>query len=121
MMRPLQGHTVLLVEDVYLLATHAANAIEQAGAQVIVANTLSQALELIETDGLSAAIVNHLLHNQDTSGVRDRLTERGIPFITYSGTSPRTPSDTHVSKPATGDALVAALTKLLSRATPCAS
>ena len=55
------------------------------GARVEVASSLRQALELVEADGLSAAILDHGLRDGDSSVVCARLQERGIPFVIHSG------------------------------------
>ena len=61
--------------------------LEKRGAAVEVASSLRQALELVESDGLSAAILDHGLRDGDSSAICERLNERHIPFLIYSGYS----------------------------------
>ena len=73
-------------------------------------NTLKHALLLAEHDGLSAAILDHALGDGDSSLLCKRLTERGIPYMIYSGypKSKDAPDDlVHISKPASHEVLVA--------------
>jgi DNA-binding response OmpR family regulator len=79
-------------------------------------NTLKQALILIEHDGLAFAILDHALGDGDSTRLCERLTERGIPFVIYSGfkkVEGARKAGTLVEKPATGDVLVATAEGLL--------
>ena len=84
--------------------------------QLTTTNTLKHALLLVEHDGLSAAILDHALGDGDSSLLYKRLTERGIPFMIYSGL-PRTEGASqeavHISKPATHAVLVTAMEGLI--------
>ena len=48
-------------------------------------NSLHQALVLVNHDGLSGAILDHSLGDGNSTKLYERLTERGIPYIIYSG------------------------------------
>jgi hypothetical protein len=57
----------------------------KAGAAVTTTTRLKQTLILVEHDDLSLAILDHALANGDSSWLCERLKERGIPFVIYSG------------------------------------
>ena len=72
---------------------------------------------MVEHDGLAIAILDHVLRDGDSTRLCQRLTERGIPFVIYSGLNEvegACKGGTLVGKPATGDALVATAERLLS-------
>jgi DNA-binding response OmpR family regulator len=85
MNRPLKGRVILIVEDEPLIALQLTLAFEDEGAWVIRARTLKQALAGVEDCKLSAAVLDRALSDGDTSTVCERMTERNIPFIIYSG------------------------------------
>jgi DNA-binding response OmpR family regulator len=86
MSKPLVGCLVLIVEDEPLIAMDIANALTQAGAQVVFSRTLKEAMEKADLPNLTAAIIDHALHDGVvTSDVCAKLKERDIPFIVYSG------------------------------------
>ena len=60
-------------------------AFESTGAHLTTTNTVRHARLLVEHDGLSAAILDHALPDGDATSLCMRLTERGIPFLVYSG------------------------------------
>jgi hypothetical protein len=79
-------------------------------------NTLHHALILVEHDGLSGAILYHALGDGDSSRLCARLTERGIPFVIYSGHATvggACAGAPHISKPASRGALVAKMESLI--------
>ena len=81
----LQGRSILIVEDEPLITMDLTLALETTGASVTSTNTLKHALLLVEHDGLSAAILDHALGDDNSSLLYKRLNERGIPFMIYSG------------------------------------
>src|SRR5689334_16623772 len=82
----LGGSLVLVVEDEALIGMDIAAAFREAGAQVLLARTLKQALAHAENDPLSGAVIDHSLHDRvTTSDVCAALEKRHIPFIVYSG------------------------------------
>jgi DNA-binding response OmpR family regulator len=83
----LAGRSILVVEDEPLIAMDIAVEFQKVGAQVVQTSTLKEALTLIEADGLSAAILDHALQDGNSNELCERLTERRIPFVTYSGYS----------------------------------
>ena len=117
MQRPsLEGHSILIVEDEPLIVMDITQAFEGTGAALTTTNTLKHALILVEHDGLSGAILDHALGDGNSSLLCQRLKERGIPFMIYSGygTVEGPCKDAlHVSKPAADGALVAAMERLI--------
>jgi len=112
----LLGRSILVVEDEPLILMDLAKIFKDEGAEVTTTNTLRHALVLVEHDGISAAILDHVLGNDDSSLLCLRLRERGIPFMIYSGykrTEGACRGAPHLSKPATGDAIMAEMENLL--------
>jgi CheY-like chemotaxis protein len=117
MKRPsLEGRSILIVEDEPLIVMDITQAFEGTGAALTTTNTLKHALILVEHDGLSGAILDHALGDGDSSLLCQRLKERGIPFMIYSGyATVKGPCKDalHISKPAAEGALVAAMEGLI--------
>jgi CheY-like chemotaxis protein len=100
---PLAGRLILIVEDEPLIALNMTLAFEDEGAWVTRARTLKEALVGVEGLALSVAILDHALSDGDSSRVCERIKERNIPFVTYSGYDhPRGPclGGVHIKKPA---------------------
>ena len=94
-------------------------ALEDAGAALTTTNTLKHALLLAEHDGLSAAILDHSLGGDDSWLLCKRLTERGIPYMIYSGypKAEDAPDDlVYLSKPASHEKILAAMEGLIGGA-----
>jgi DNA-binding response OmpR family regulator len=85
MERPSLAGRSIIVEDEPLIVMDITQAFEHTGAELTSTNTLRHALLLVEHDGLSGAILDHALPDGDSSQLRARLKERGIPFMVYSG------------------------------------
>ena len=82
----LQGCLVLVVEDEALIALDLAQSFKNAGAEIVISRTLEDAMEKSELPKLTAAVIDHALHDGlTTSDVCAKLKERNIPFIVYSG------------------------------------
>ena len=112
----LAGRSILVVEDEPLIALDITQELEDAGAAVTTTNTLEHALILVEHDGLSGAILDHGLRDGDSSLLCKRLTERGIPFMLYSGfplVDGCCSGAVHMTKPAGEGKLSAALARLI--------
>lgn len=112
----LAGRAVLVVEDQPLIALDITQELEAAGAAVTTTSTLKHALILVEHDGLCGAILDHALGDDDSSLLCSRLTERGIPFLIYSGHATvggACEDALHIVKPAVEGALVVALEALI--------
>jgi DNA-binding response OmpR family regulator len=117
MQRPsLDGRSILIVEDETIIAMDITQAFEAAGAKLTMTNTLEHALILAEHDGLSGAILDHSLGDGNSSLLCARLTERGIPYLIYSGLPTITGACAgalHIGKPAAPGELVAAMESLI--------
>jgi DNA-binding response OmpR family regulator len=121
--RPLVGRVILVVEDEPLIALDVTDGLEASGARILMARTLADALSKAEDPDLSAAILDHGLRDGDTSEVCDKLKERNIPFVLYSGYSKidgACKEGTLVHKPTHPQVLVTTLTGLL-RSRPIAN
>jgi DNA-binding response OmpR family regulator len=113
---PLAGRVILVIEDEVLIALDIAQAFEAAGARTITTRTIAAALLAVEDPSLSAAIVDHALGDGDSSEICQRLTERNIPHMVYSGfrhVDGDCAEAPHVSKPASPVVIVATVTGLL--------
>jgi DNA-binding response OmpR family regulator len=115
----LERRSILVVEDQPLIAMDISQAFEPTGAAITTTTTLKHALILVEHKGLSGAILDHALGDGDSSLLCARLTERGVPFLIYSGlpTVKGACADAmHIQKPATDETLIAAMEGLMLRA-----
>lgn len=113
----LQGRSVLIIEDEPLIVMDMTKSLEITGAAITSTNTLKHALLLVEHDGLAAAILDHTLGDGDSSELCVRLTERGIPFMIYSGhlhVDGPCSGAPHLRKPATAEDLVSAVELLIN-------
>jgi DNA-binding response OmpR family regulator len=115
MQRPLAGRVILVIEDEPLIAIDIKQTFEDAGARVIMASTIAAALVAVEEPGLSAAIVDHALGDGDSSEICDRMRERKVPFVTYSGFADLAGDGAHavITKPTTPSVLLATIEGLL--------
>ena len=112
----LGGCSVLIVEDEPLIALDIVEAFEKAGAVVFAARSLAEATPFVEHDGLSAAVIDFGLGDNDASGLCLRLEERRIPFILHSGYSRHGPacrSGIAIPKPASPAKLIETVVGLL--------
>jgi len=113
----LSGRSILIVEDEPLIAMDITGALNSARATVLTATTLQEGLRLAEHPALSAAILDLILGDGDAVALCTRLTERGIPFIVYSGYD-AVPAGCKpaaiVKKPACLDALLRSIARVLA-------
>jgi DNA-binding response OmpR family regulator len=110
------GSSILILEDEPLIALEIVDAFKKAGAFVTTTFSLKQALVLVEQHGLTAAVVDHALHDGDSTQLCARLKKRGIPFVIYSGFSELEGACAEgplVLKPAPMDELIATVEALL--------
>jgi CheY-like chemotaxis protein len=118
---PLFGRSVLIVEDEPLIALDLHDALHKAGASILAATTVNEALELIAYAQICAAIVDVSLGGDDCSSVCAALAKRSIPFMFYTGYSSgealsawsHAPA---VSKPAPSSTMVDTIVQLLPSA-----
>ena len=114
---PLHGRSILIVEDEPLIALDIAQAFEDVGAEPVISSTLQEALVCVEMERLAAAVVDHSLRDEDSGPVCQRLTERELPFVVYSGLSKPHGAcavGVHVTKPENPKALVSILGRLIT-------
>jgi DNA-binding response OmpR family regulator len=114
----LAGRLILLVEDEPLIALDIANAFTEAGARVVTVRSRRDALTAVEDGGLSAAVLDHVLGDGDSSQLCERLTERNIPYVIHSGYSQldgACSDGVQVGKPADPQLLVTTVLGLLHR------
>jgi DNA-binding response OmpR family regulator len=81
----LAGHSILVVEDEVLIALDIADGLRSAGASVLTARTLCEALRLAEAPGLSAAVLDIALGDGTCTPLCERLRQRNVPFVLYTG------------------------------------
>jgi len=117
MKRPsLDGRSILIVEDEPLIVMDITQQFEATGAALTTTNTLHHAMILAEHDGLSGAILDHSLGDGNSSLLCARLTQRGIPYLIYSGHTiieGACAGAPHVNKPAVRGELVTAMESLI--------
>ena len=114
----LKGRVILIAEDEPLVALDITLAFEDEGAWVIRAHTVSEALLGVEDPALSAAILDHAFSDGDSSRVCERMKERNIPFVTFSGYDQPNGGrhgGVHVKKPASMPLLLATVKGLLAQ------
>jgi DNA-binding response OmpR family regulator len=112
------GRRILLVEDEILICLLIETILGDAGFDVVVANSIDEALEAIEQGPMSAAILDLNLKGKKVFPVADRLAELGTPFIFATGGGGRDienyPGRPWVGKPFQESELLAAVDKLLA-------
>jgi DNA-binding response OmpR family regulator len=82
---PLEGCLILVVEDEPLIAMDIELAFDECGAQIALANTVEDAMILVEQKDFAIGILDHGLTDGESTGVYERMRDRGIPFIIYTG------------------------------------
>lgn len=118
MERPcLNGHVVLVVEDEALVGLDVRDLLGDYGATVLLARNVKDALPLADRPELAAAVLDINLGGEDCWAICRRLSERGVPFMFYTGYSSaavleKWSSAPVVNKPASGARVVEALTGL---------
>jgi DNA-binding response OmpR family regulator len=117
---PLAECSILLVENEPAIALSIADCLQDAGALVLTAWRTSDALRIAEDHHFSAAVLDLDLGGDDSTIVCRRLTERGVPFLFYSGyddtyVCDKWPNATVVPKPAGEQVLITALIDLIRR------
>lgn len=114
----LAGCSILVVEDEPLIAIAIADAFTQAGARVVQVRSFKDALvAAVDDPTISAAIVDHVLSDGDSTALCARLTQRNILCLVHSG-YPKVESlvvmeALHVPKPANPQLLVTMVNTLL--------
>ncbi len=114
----LSGRSILVVEEEPLVALQLEEQLHRAGARVVGARELREALHMAEHPALSAAVVNLRLGSDNTNRVCRRLAQLGVPFIFHTRYDAaealrRWPDAPVVSKPADSHAVVNSVAELL--------
>ena len=85
----LAGCSILICEDEPFIALSIADAFSHAGARVLKVRSLADALIAVEEEIPSAVILDHALTDGESSGLRECLKERNIPYVLHSGYATR--------------------------------
>jgi DNA-binding response OmpR family regulator len=120
--RPLAGARILIVEDEAVIAFDLTEALTEAGAAVVgPAMTLTTAFRHATDGELSAALLDVRLGSETVFPVAKALFDRGIPLAFHTGDPDAStlgsgwPESEILTKPASREAVVGALAKLLAR------
>lgn len=81
----LDDHIILLVEDEPFILADIQQELENVGARVVPATTVQEALALLESEPVTASILDFKLQGGTADDLCHQLTERKIPFVIYSG------------------------------------
>ena len=81
----LDDHIILLVEDEPFILADIQQELEKVGARVLPATTVQEALALLDSEPVTASILDFKLQGGTADDLCHQLTERKIPFVIYSG------------------------------------
>lgn len=82
----LAGHRVLVVEDEQLIGLMLADVLEEFGSAVLgPVATVAEAIDLVEHEEVTAALLDLNLRGETVYPVADRLAASGIPFVFITG------------------------------------
>ena len=113
----LTGQCILVVEDEPLIAIEMAALFESAGAKVVAARSVAEAMRLAEHARPCGAVLDYRLGNDSVPTLCRYLADCHIPFMFYTGYADLQgtyPNAVVVQKPANGDALIAAMSDLVA-------
>jgi DNA-binding NtrC family response regulator len=117
----LQGSRVLVVENEWFIAIDVESMLADAGASVVgPVATVDEALALVRSEPLSAAVLDMRLRDESIEPVAEALHEHGTPFLFYSGqlaknaALQRWPDAVFLAKPAPSRLLVEAVRDLVA-------
>src|SRR2546423_5307970 len=105
------GRTILVIDDEPLILLDLALALEKAGATVFSASSIKDAMYRAEEPNLSGAVLDWV-----SADICQRLTERHLPFVFYSGRPASEFTDWQapvVAKPARTEEIITALESVL--------
>ncbi len=117
----LSAARILLLEDSFFILMELEAALLDAGAEAVCCRTVGEALSTLETQPVSAAVLDVQLDRETSEAVADRLARQGIPFLFYTGQREAAPVHHDwrnykvLSKPAPRETIVAAVVDLLER------
>lgn len=113
---PLNGLTVLVLEDEYLIAMEIEDVCRESGAtDVRLAGSLEDATVLSESSAVDVAVIDLNLRGQSTLGFARSLQQQGVPFLFATGMvdladiGPEFATVTVIGKPYDSETLVAAI------------
>lgn len=122
---PLQGQSILIVEDNALIAMNLEDLLTDAGASIASSlATLGEAREVASSATITCAVLDIMLDDEEVWPVARILADRGIPFVFSSGhfeqdTLPPEWSDRRiVPKPARAKDILSALRYAIEKAAP---
>ena len=97
---PLAGRRMLVVEDEPLIAMLLEDMLGDLDITIAgIAESVPAALDMVEAEGLDAAILDMNLRGRSVEPVAERLAERGIPFVFASGYGADALTDKHAGAP----------------------
>jgi CheY-like chemotaxis protein len=114
-----RGKTVLIVEDEFLIAMTLEDSLREAGIATIgPASTHEEAIRLLESAQVDAAILDFNLGGQYSTPVAEHLKASGIPFVMTTGYGATVDvnslgAETVFDKPYTPESVVDALLRIL--------
>jgi DNA-binding NtrC family response regulator len=117
----LSSARILLVEDSFFILMELESALLDAGAEAVCCRTVREALSTLDSQPVSAAVLDVQLDRETSELVADRLARQGIPFLFYTGQLESAPAHDDwpkckvLAKPAPREAIVAAVADLLER------
>jgi DNA-binding response OmpR family regulator len=81
----LDTQTILVVEDEPFILMEIERTLEDAGARVLTARTVQEALHVLATEEVTASILDYRLQGGTADDLCHQLTAQKIPFVIYSG------------------------------------
>jgi CheY-like chemotaxis protein len=125
-MRELEGKSVLLLEDEFLIAMDAEEILTQrlGAASVQVVSTFDEAKAAAEAGGFDIALLDVNINGQMSFPIAEVLRARGVPVVFATGYNlgdrrpPEVDAAHCLTKPYTGEGLETALTAALRASTP---
>ncbi|MBW8320616.1 MAG: hypothetical protein K0M49_09930 [Arenimonas sp.] len=81
----IQTDTILIVEDDVFISMDAADSVSRAGVNVVTAETVHDALDILENEDISAAILDFQVRDGAVTPIVEELRRKGIPFRIVSG------------------------------------
>jgi DNA-binding response OmpR family regulator len=82
---PSAGRRILLVEDEILICLLIETILSEAGYEVVVANTIEEAVEAVDEGPLAAAILDLNLKGRKVYPVAEKLAALDVPFVFATG------------------------------------
>lgn len=83
--RRLLGQSILIVEDEPLIALDVHETLGEAGASLLAATSLGEALDMLTYAHVTAAVLDMNLGGPDCAAMCTELHRRSIPFLFYTG------------------------------------